>query len=87
MGKFFISFICPFPVWIKTERIYGFLPFLAAIEDDKDNFENDVRDYVAKFRTSGDILNFNAKTATDEQIQAYNSLRQLATDYGTAVAP
>ena len=61
------------------------LRFKAAIEDDKDNFENDVSDYVSKFRTSGDILNFNAKTATDEQIQAYNSLRQLATDYGTDI--
>ena len=59
------------------------LRFKAAIEDDKDNFENDVKDYVSKFKTSDDIRNYNEKTATDEQITAYYALLALADEYET----
>jgi len=57
------------------------LHFKAAIEDNKDDFENDVKNHASKFRTSDDIRNYNAKTATDEQIIAYNTLLDLADEY------
>lgn len=61
---------------------FGF-HFKAAIEDDKDNFENDVKENISAFRTSDDIRNYNEKTASDEQITAYYALIDLANEYGT----
>lgn len=57
------------------------LHFKAAIEDDKDDFENDVKQYVSEFRTSDDIRNYNDKLATDEQRTAYYELLDLADEY------
>lgn len=57
------------------------LRFKAAIEDDKDNFENDVKDHVSNFKTSDDIRNYNEKTATDEQKTAYYELLDLTDEY------
>ena len=57
------------------------LHFKAAIEDDKDDFENNVKQYVSEFRTSDDIRNYNDKLATDEQRTAYYELLDLADEY------
>lgn len=55
--------------------------FKAAVEDDSDDFENEVKDAVKQFNTVEDINNYNAATATDEQKYAYAKLNQVADDY------
>lgn len=54
--------------------------FKAAIEDNEDNLENDIKDAISKFGTSEEILNFNYKTATDEQKTAYETLQSILED-------
>lgn len=55
--------------------------FKAALEDDKDGFENDVKRAADSFKTSEDILTFNAQNATDEQIKDYTELEMIAGKY------
>lgn len=56
--------------------------FKAAVDNDKDNFENEVKDAASQFGTVEDIKNYNPKAATDEQKDAYLQLKQYADDYG-----
>lgn len=56
--------------------------FKAAVDDDKDDFENEVKDAVSQFNTVEDIKNYNPKVATEEQKDAYLQLKQYADDYG-----
>lgn len=55
--------------------------FKSAVEDDDDNFENEVKDAVGKFDTVEDIKNYNPKVASEEQVSAYAKLNQVADDY------
>lgn len=55
--------------------------FKAAVENDDDNFENEVKDAVGQFDTVEDIKNYNPKVASEEQISAYAKLNQVADDY------
>lgn len=55
--------------------------FKAAIEDDEDNFENEVKNAVGQFSNVEDIQNYNPKVATDEQISAYSQLNEVASQY------
>lgn len=55
--------------------------FKAAVNDDGNDFETDVKNAVDSFDTSEGILNFNAKTATDEQIDDYAELQIIADKY------
>lgn len=56
------------------EEVNGWLfevHFKAALDDDKDHYENDVKDALGKFTSSDKILSFHANSATpDEQIAA-----------------
>lgn len=56
--------------------------FKAAVDDNKDDFENEVKDAVSQFNTAEDIKNYNPKVATEEQKDAYLQLKQYADDYG-----
>lgn len=56
--------------------------FKAAVDNDKDDFENEVKDAVSQFNTAEDIKNYNPKVATEEQKDAYLQLEQYADDYG-----
>ena len=55
--------------------------FKAAIDDDVDNFENEVKNAVEKFDNSNSILNFHSTSATQEQIDAYAQLNRIADKY------
>lgn len=59
--------------------------FNAAINDEDDNFENDVKNIFSQFATSDDILNYTLGTATDDQITAYAQLNELIDDYGLTI--
>lgn len=56
--------------------------FNAAIDDDKDNFENEIKDAISKFSTIENIQNYSPENATDEQIDAYLQLKTVADKYG-----
>lgn len=66
------------------EEVNGWLfevHFKAALDDDKDHYENDVKDALGKFTSSDKILSFHANSATpDEQIAAYAKLKEIASD-------
>ncbi len=55
--------------------------FKTALSDDSDNFENDVKDAVNSFNTSEEILNFDSKNATGDQIDDYTELQLIADKY------
>lgn len=55
--------------------------FKTAIDDDSDNFENEVKDAIGKFENSNSVLNFHSNTATQEQIDAYAQLNSIADEY------
>lgn len=55
--------------------------FKAAINDNNDEFENDIKDALDSFDTSEEILNFNSKNATGEQIDDYTELQLIANKY------
>ena len=55
--------------------------FKAALDDNDDNFANEVKNAADSFSTSEDILLFNAKNATEEQIKDYTELEMIAGKY------
>lgn len=55
--------------------------FTAAIDDDANDFENEIKDAVGKFDSSNEVLNFHSKTATQEQADAYAQLNSIADEY------
>lgn len=55
--------------------------FKAAIDDDADNFENEVKGAISKFDSSNEVLNFRSKTSSQEQIDAYAQLNSIADEY------
>lgn len=55
--------------------------FTAAIDDDANDFENEVKDAIGKFDSSNEVLNFHSKTATQEQADAYAQLNSIADEY------
>ena len=55
--------------------------FTAAIDDDANDFENEIKDAVGKFDSSNEVLNFHSKTATQEQTDAYAQLNSIADEY------
>lgn len=56
--------------------------FKAAIDDDSDNFENNVKNAIGQFDTVEDVKHYNYDAATEEQRKAYLKLKQYADDYG-----
>lgn len=56
--------------------------FNAALDDDSNNFENEIKDALANFESVEDIQNYNPEIATDEQITAYAKLNDVAREYG-----
>ena len=58
--------------------------FKAAVDDDGDDFENEVKNAVSQFNTVEELkhVDKNPKNATDEQKDAYLQLKQYADDYG-----
>lgn len=71
------------------------IAFKSAIDDDSDNFENDVKDALSSFDTAEDIKNYKSKvknidydTATDEQkemIDNYYVLENVADKYSLTI--
>ncbi|MCX4343123.1 MAG: phage tail tape measure protein [Kineothrix sp.] len=55
--------------------------FKAAIDDDANDFENEVKDAIGKFDSSNSVLNFQSNVATQEQIDAYAQLNSIADEY------
>lgn len=55
--------------------------FTAAINDDTNDFENEIKDAVGKFDSSNEVLNFHSNIATQEQIDAYAELNSIADEY------
>lgn len=56
--------------------------FKAAIDDDSDNFENNVKNAISQFDTVEDVKHYNYDAATEEQRKAYLKLKQYADNYG-----
>lgn len=56
--------------------------FKAALDDNSNNFENEIKDALANFESVEDIQNYNPEIATDEQITAYAKLNDVAREYG-----
>lgn len=52
-----------------------------AINDNNDDFENEVKEKLSHFYTSDQILNFRSETATQEQIAAYTELCEISDEY------
>ncbi len=67
------------------EEVNGWLfevHFKAAVDDDTDPLEDDLRSALQKFYSPDEILHFHATSATpDTQITAYAVLKQTADDY------
>lgn len=59
--------------------------FKAAVKDDKDNFENEIKDAVSKFSSADDILNYKSKTATKDQVEAHTILINYAEKYKMSI--
>lgn len=55
--------------------------FKAAVKDNGDNFENDVKNAIEEFNTAEEIKKYSSDTATDEQKTAYRELNELADKY------
>lgn len=49
---------------------------------DDTTLKDDVKDYVGNFGSTDELLNFDSATATNDQIEAYNQLKQISDDYG-----
>ena len=59
--------------------------FKAAIEDDSDDFEKEIQDAVSQFDTTEDIYNYDAKTATDKQVEAHLTLEKWANYFNLTI--
>lgn len=53
----------------------------AAVDDNANDFENEVKEALGKFENSNSVLNFHSNTATQEQIDAYAELNSIADEY------
>lgn len=59
--------------------------FKAALEDDGDKFEEDVKKYAGEFNSVEDIKGYSPKIATKEQKDAYVALEAIAQKYGLSI--
>lgn len=55
--------------------------FKAALDDNENDLENQIKDALSNFGTIEDLTRYNAKTANEEQINAKNFLDGIASQY------